>query len=134
MVHAQNSAKTAKKRTRGRPFRPGVSGNPGGRPKAPAGVLETFRAHFEKDGEEVIAGIFKIATAKQGSLALRAAELILDRLLGRPRQAIEMDVTSADFIPAETKASLFAAAALEEGPAAVRAIQRAWEKVRKSHE
>jgi hypothetical protein len=94
---AGNSRK-AGKRPRGRPFVKGVSGNPAGRPKAPPGALELFRIHWEADGEAVVANLFKAAKG-DGNLAVRAAETILDRLMGRPNATMLLDINQPVFVP-----------------------------------
>ncbi len=56
---AQNSTKTAKKRRGpGRPFLPGQSGNPGGRPK---GFAEYVRSRVGEIGEKLVDGAMVLA-------------------------------------------------------------------------
>jgi hypothetical protein len=102
-IATENSAKTkVKGLPRGRanpqnlkPFQPGQSGNPGGRPKS-AAMSQALRAALElPPGEkcqpqteaEAIAESL-IRQAKRGSV--KAAVLICDRTEGRPRQQIEI--------------------------------------------
>jgi hypothetical protein len=47
-VMAENSQETAKRKCGGRPFRAGMSGNPGGRPKVIAEVRDLARQHTRK--------------------------------------------------------------------------------------
>jgi hypothetical protein len=56
---AENSNKQQKK-PRGRPFKPGESGNPGGRPPGYAAFRESFRA--EKDLDVIKKRLMKIFT------------------------------------------------------------------------
>ncbi len=65
---------------RGRPFSPGVSGNPGGRPRVPRDVRQALRIHTP----EAIDTLVRVMRTASPSLALRAAEAILDRAWGRP--------------------------------------------------
>jgi len=102
----ENSAKTV----RGRPFQkghkhawqPGQSGNPGGRPKT-RDLAEAYREQLAKvlanDPEgrtfaQVIAETM-ILQAARGSVG--AAREIADRVLGKPRQALDIDITLLDW-------------------------------------
>ena len=69
------------------PFQPGQSGNPGGRPKALKDVEEAARAH----SEEAIVALAAICKNKDAPEAARvaAANALLDRAWGKPRQTIE---------------------------------------------
>lgn len=67
-------------------FKPGVSGNPGGRPKREGEVRELARAHTEA----AIAKLAELMTNRDPRVALRAAEALLDRAWGRPGQAVEL--------------------------------------------
>lgn len=71
---ADNSAKTAK--PRGRPFRPGTSGNPGGRPKADPVLAAAFRKHAP-DALTVLVTLMK--RTSEPAIQLRAAVSILER-------------------------------------------------------
>ena len=66
-------------------FQKGVSGNPSGKPK---GFAE-FRALARSHSKEAFERILEIMRQKKNTrLALRAAQLLLDRAYGRPAQAI----------------------------------------------
>lgn len=79
---AENSQKNSK-RVFGTPFPKGVSGNPSGRPKTP----EIFKKKINKIAEELI----KLAELSDDeSIRLKASQLILDRVLGKPHQSIEL--------------------------------------------
>ena len=69
---------------RGRPFQPGESGNPGGRPRVAVEAQELARQH----GPEAIARLITLMRSDNDPVALRAAEAILDRAYGRPPQAV----------------------------------------------
>lgn len=80
MTNADNSAGTA---VIGRPFQPGESGNPGGRPK---GLTRRVRELVGEDAEMVIR--FLIETMHDSRVRrrdrLEAARHLLDRGWGRP--------------------------------------------------
>lgn len=67
-------------------FKPGESGNPGGRPKAVEGVKELARLHTEN----AIAALVRVIEDKKANPSARvsAAVAILDRGWGKPVQAI----------------------------------------------
>jgi len=80
---AQNSgAERKRKMPKGRPFKPGTSGNPGGRPKEAHEVIEAFRA----GGLEYV----KLAKkyARKGNM--RALEVALAYAYGKPPQNIQL--------------------------------------------
>jgi hypothetical protein len=93
---AQNSQITARKKRRqggpGRPFVPGQSGNPGGRPKD---VLGIQRLALERC-EEAIEKLVKLMREAESERAqAQAAMAILDRGCGKPTQPADgrLDVT-----------------------------------------
>jgi hypothetical protein len=73
--------------TRGRPFPKGVSGNPGGKPKVAGEVRALLEGNTLKAAEKLIAMLNDSDT----KIALAAANGILDRVLGKPRQAVEVE-------------------------------------------
>lgn len=83
----------AKKVPRGRPFIPGQSGNPKGRPKKiPAldKLLSDVLGSVEDEDSEMKAVINAlIARAKKGDV--RAAEVLLDRAYGKPKQEVKFE-------------------------------------------
>ncbi len=68
-------------------FKPGQSGNPGGRPAKLKAVEDAARAHTTM----AIATLAEICRSKKAPAASRvsAAEALLDRGWGKPKQAIE---------------------------------------------
>lgn len=98
-MDAANSKKTAK--APGRPFAPGKSGNPSGRPK---------QTPEQKDALEAIRGLTPkaVETMRQildspraGETAkLRVCEIILERTYGKASASVELNaaITDADFV------------------------------------
>lgn len=80
---AQNTKPTATKKVRGRPFKKGQSGNPGGRPKAAVDVRELARAHAPDAIKALVEAL------KDPKTKVAAATAILDRGYGKPVQAVE---------------------------------------------
>lgn len=80
---------------RGKPFKKGTSGNPGGRPHLPKHVRDLARSHTE----EAIATLVTIMRDEneKGSPRARAAEAILDRAWGTPASTIAL--TGAEAAP-----------------------------------
>ena len=75
-----------RRRCVGRPYLSGRSGNPGGRPKALAAVMEAAKAHTAA-AIETLAAI--MADRRQPAAArIAAAVAILDRGWGKPRQPV----------------------------------------------
>ena len=70
-------------------FRPGQSGNPGGRPKAERNVRELAQQHT---AEAVEALVDVVRTGKPAE-RVQAATALLDRGWGRPSASIEMTST-----------------------------------------
>lgn len=92
---AENSEGTTKRRRGpGRPFQAGQSGNPGGRPKKDPTVAAILTAGGKPAAEYMVA-LVKDPEAKPADRQ-RAAEYILDRLLGKALQPIQADVFQAD--------------------------------------
>ncbi len=69
---------------RGRPFRKGQSGNPGGRPKEVAEV----RALARKHGQAAIKKLAALLKSKDERVVLGAAKELLDRGYGKSAQTI----------------------------------------------
>lgn len=89
MTTADNNGATAP-RQRGRPFKPGQSGNPGGRPR---GLALTVRK-ATKNGTELITFLVQVATGRiQASVRDRlvATGMLLDRAFGKPTIEVMAD-------------------------------------------
>jgi hypothetical protein len=84
---AENSGKTA----RGRPFRPGQSGNPGGRPRKTPEQREIEELARSKSRAAILRLAAIIRDGKDAD-AIRACEAILARAFGRPEQKQESEV------------------------------------------
>ncbi len=76
-----------KPKATGARFKPGQSGNPSGRPRGLKAVEEAARAHTAL----AISTLAEIARSKKAPAAARvsAAEALLDRGWGKPKQAVE---------------------------------------------
>lgn len=68
-------------------FKPGVSGNPNGRPKIPQDVIDAARAHTET----AIATLVSMCqTSEDDKVRVQAAEAILNRAWGKPTERQEI--------------------------------------------
>lgn len=86
---------TTKRRAPSSAWKPGQSGNPGGRPKDIAEVRDLARLHTAA----AIAALVKIAeTGKSESARVSAADALLDRGWGRPQQSVTLDGGAGSFI------------------------------------
>jgi hypothetical protein len=77
------------------PFKKGQSGNPGGKPKLPEDIVALAREHSPL----ILKRLIEFATGKrecEPTVAIRAAEAVLNRAWGTPRQSVEFtgDLTS----------------------------------------
>lgn len=74
---------------KGQPFRPGQSGNPGGRPKQEPGLTQLARKYTE-EAIRVVASVLKDPEAKHAD-RLKAAEILLERGHGRAHQSVDFE-------------------------------------------
>lgn len=74
----------------GRPFQPGVSGNPGGRPKDTPEVkqMKDLARRRSLRAIEIATEIMESPNTKDAD-RLKAIDIILDRAFGRPTTAVE---------------------------------------------
>jgi hypothetical protein len=79
-------------------FRPGQSGNPAGRPKQVATKLlrEMASSSLSDDGETRLRRVVDQLLQKAESGDLDAIKIVLDRLEGRPRQSVSLDLNQRD--------------------------------------
>ena len=75
-----------------KPFKKGQSGNPKGRPKKIPGLNELLADVLgeEKDGKTAAEAILMALRAKATKGDVRAAEVLLDRAYGKPKQDIDL--------------------------------------------
>jgi hypothetical protein len=95
-------------------FKKGQSGNPAGRPKKRIEISDLAREHAGKAMRTLI----KLIDSTDDKVALAAANAVLDRALGKPKQAVDVNQhrDMADFSDAE----LLAIARMGQGPTTVR--------------
>jgi hypothetical protein len=89
-------------------FKKGQTGNPKGRPKKlpELHVLLADVLGEEKDGISAAEAILKSIRAKAAKGDVRAAELLLDRAYGKPKQSIDNNITTTEplvIVRTETK-------------------------------
>lgn len=75
-----------------KPFKPGQSGNPNGRPKKLPEIDKLLADVLGEDGENSEAkAILKALLTKAKKGDTRAAEILLDRAYGKPKQPIAIE-------------------------------------------
>jgi hypothetical protein len=79
-------------------FKKGESGNPNGRPKKLPQLNELLAEILgeEKDGITAAEAILKALRAKAAKGDIRAAEVLLDRAYGKPKQTTELTGSNGD--------------------------------------
>ena len=90
-------------------FKPGQSGNPGGRPKV-LGEVQTLARQYTTEAIEALVAIMRNKKAPPAAVAL-ASNSILDRGYGRPAQAISVSRPTPEEM---TDAELLAIAASDD--------------------
>ena len=88
-----------------KPFAPGQSGNPGGRPRLPDDVKALARG-YTREALETLAGVMRNDEAPAAARVI-AASHILDRVWGKPAQHLTVDPVG-DLTDAELRAELLA--------------------------
>jgi hypothetical protein len=75
-------------------FRPGQSGNPGGRPKGERSVREIAQQHTAESMETLV----HVMRTGKNSERVQAATALLDRGWGKPTQSVEMSGSNATLV------------------------------------
>ncbi|WAW10992.1 DUF5681 domain-containing protein [Oxalobacter vibrioformis] len=100
-ITAANSNETGGKLVVGRPFQPGQSGNPSGRPKKTGEELELITACKTKAPVALQVMETLMLNAKSEQVRLQAALAILDRGYGKPVQSHKLtEVSKQGMAPA----------------------------------
>lgn len=71
------------------PFKKGESGNPGGRPKAAAGLREELERRYGNDAEKLLDQLDRLMKSKNERTQLDAVKLALAYHAGNPTQRLE---------------------------------------------
>ena len=83
-------------------FSKGQSGNPGGRPKKNPEAKEILKA-ATPDAARVLVTLLK---SKDDKIKLQAAQAILDRTQGKPKEAVSMDLSGGLDVRAQVRSVL----------------------------
>jgi hypothetical protein len=78
------STEDQRRKNLGRPWKPGQSGNPSGRSRA----ADELRKALEQDAPHARQRLRELLDSDDESIALRAAEFVIDHVKGRPTQAV----------------------------------------------
>ena len=79
---------------KGRPFGAGKpSANPTGRPKAVPGLRAELERRYGTDGRKLVETLDELRQHRDPKIKMQATELLLAYLVGKPTQAVNMDVT-----------------------------------------
>lgn len=90
-----NTDGSGSNKTRGlTPWKPGQSGNPNGRPKLDAKVKELARTHAAKAFQKIV----ELMDSPQPTVALAAAQEILNRAYGKAPQSLEVSGGVGHFV------------------------------------
>lgn len=119
---AENSTISAKRRGPGRPFRPGQSGNPGGRP---LGLAERAR-RATRDGATTVRFMASVLAGKVDGASVRdrimAATWLCDRGYGKPCPEVGPWVITPDQVNLFVECVVQAVRAQVKDPATLKAI------------
>jgi hypothetical protein len=105
MEHIETDASIeAAPRPRGRPFQPGQSGNPSGRPKGSKNLATKIREETA-DGKEMLDYLRRVVNGTEKATArdrIAAAALLFDRGFGKAVGVEFVATAETDALPAET--------------------------------
>lgn len=90
---SQGAATSKRKRGPGKPFQKGASGNPKGRKPVPPEVKAILSAACPRAAERLV----ELIEDPDPSVALKAAQVVIERIHGKPVQALEH--SGADGVP-----------------------------------
>lgn len=78
------------------PFKPGQSGNPGGKPKAPTVIMHKVREIAGTHSVQAVQVLIDIMNDRKAAVNSRvtAATAILDRAIGKPKEFLEITKTN----------------------------------------
>ena len=82
-----NASAENRKKPRGKPFAPGNSANPGGRPKLPEDIKHV-RELARMYTQSAVAALVEVLEGDSASAKVAAANALLDRGWGKPDQTI----------------------------------------------
>lgn len=88
MGNPKQAAANSKKQPRGRPFQPGKSGNPSGRPKLPEDVKHVRELAREWTADAIESLVKVMRSSKSDSAKVAAINTLLDRGWGKAEQPI----------------------------------------------
>lgn len=89
---AENSGANSR-RSAGRPFKKGISGNPGGRPKKTAEEFDLIAACKDKTPAALTTIENIMVNGETEKNRLTAAQIIIERAYGKPKQEVEAQVS-----------------------------------------
>lgn len=95
MAKKSSKQPTSSRKATGRPFKPGQSGNPGGRPKRGWSWGDLLQKALEleaKDGRPQKEHVAEMMVEKALKGDARAFEVIADRMEGKPKQSVDMNI------------------------------------------
>lgn len=90
MAKAHSPAENSKLMPRGKPFQPGKTGNPGGRPKKTEEERTLEALCKEKTPQALDTILYIMGQGEQERARLAAAQYIIDRGWGKAKESVEL--------------------------------------------